>query len=192
MLASPFVRTEIRDLMLDRYRQRGRTLLEGVAALGGEGLGGRYGRYLEERFERLIGDTDITELDLKKNVDQWVDEMLQAGIYPLPVMPGVMCMKPTHASGACARSSKDRAADAARCSPRCPFQVQEANRREVAIWTLRKMAAGWTAWSTLQQGFWALGAKSLVLAWPDVADELEDAIAKWPILKEVLYGGKRS
>lgn len=186
ILASPFIRDELRDLTLDEYRKRGRTLLESMAALGGDGLGGKYGRQLETNFARFLEDTDITEDKIGKSLDAWVEDMLKQGIYPVPVMPGVMCLKPVGVASTCARTSKDTLADPSRCSGSCPYQVQEAHRKPLLKWTIESLVSKHKNWSKNQQSYWASQCKNQMSAWPDLADELRDEIAKWPLLLHMI------
>lgn len=186
IMASPFIRDELRDLSLDEYRKRGRTLLESLTALGGPGLGGRQGKQLEAKFRSLVEDTDLTEENLGKTLDEWVEEMLRQGIYAVPVMPGVFCTKPMAAMGACATSSGDRLADPARCSARCAFQVQQAHRRDLVTWTVRRIASHWPRWSDLEQVYWAGQCKDQITAWPELADHLGKEIEGWPALRRII------
>ena len=186
IMASPLIRDELRDLTLDEYRKRGRTLLESLVASGGEGVGGRFGLELEERVSKLISDTDITEEDIGQTLDDFVEEMLNSGIFLLPVMPGVMCAKPFTGRGACATSSGDRLADPARCSARCSFQVQQANRKPLLLWTIKRVARRWPQWSPLEQRYWAGQCRDQLTAWPDLVRELQQEISAWPALQQTL------
>lgn len=187
MLASPFIRAEIRDQTLDQYRRRGRTLLESITALGGGGLGGAYGKRLESSFADLIGNADVTESDLGMRIDKWVNEMLSTGIFPIPVMPGVFCMKPADAVGLCASSSGDRLADPARCSAACAFQVQQSHRRALVQWTIKRVAARWTTWSPVEQEYWASQCRDQLVAWPELESELSIDIEGWPTLRALVH-----
>jgi hypothetical protein len=183
IMASPFIRDELRELTFDEYRKRGLTLMQSLLSAGGSGLGGRHGKELEKRFSKWISDTNITQDDLGQTLEEWVDEMLNQGIYAIPVMPGVFCMKPVTAKGACASSSGDRMADPARCSAGCAFQVQEAHRRDLVAYTIRKIAVRWSDWSGLQQRYWAGQCREQMIAWPELVTELQAEIEGWPALK---------
>jgi hypothetical protein len=186
MLASPFIRAEIRDSMLDTYRKRGHTLLESLSIMGGQGLHGRGGQDLEARVRALMADRDITQIDMKVQIDEWVEDMLAAGIHPLPVMPGVMCIKPQQATGACSRSSGDLAADVARCTPRCPFQVQQAHRHDLVMTTIRNIADKWMTWTDPQRQFWARSLKDLLKGWPQLPDDLRQKLDSLPMIGRVM------
>lgn len=186
IMASPFIREEMRDLTLDQYRQRGYTMLESLVALGGDGLGGRFGLELEDRVSRMLSDTDLTESDIAQTLDEFVEEMLRAGILLVPTMPGVFCAKPATARGECAATSGDRLADPGRCSSRCAYQVQEAHRRDLVLWTVRKICASWSRWGALEQRYWAGQCSDQFLAWPDLADELSAEIGNWPALQAAM------
>ena len=187
ILASPFIREEIRDLTLDVYRKRGRSLLESLSALGGTGVGGVRGQDLEARFFALLG-SDVTEVDLRLQLDDFVEDMLQQGMFVVPVMPGVMCTKPAAASGVCASSSGDRLADPARCSARCSYQVQESNRRDLVAWMIRRAAVKRGTWSRLEERYWAEQCRDQLVAWPDLRAELLDVTQGWPALGRALGG----
>lgn len=186
ILSSPFIREEIRDLTLDEYRKRGLTLLESLSAFGGPGLGGLQGQLLEDRFATMLRETDVTETDLQQKLDEFVDEMLRQGIFPVPVMPGVICLKPLLARGECSSSSGDRMADPSRCTARCSYQVQEAHRRELLEWTIGRVASGREHWSPLEEGYWAGQCRDQLLAWPDLAKELVSVIDGWPKLRNLM------
>jgi hypothetical protein len=186
MLASPFIRAEIRDSMLDTYRKRGHTLLESLSIMGGQGLSGRGGQDLEARVRTLIADRDITQIDMKVQIDEWVEDMLAAGIHPLPVMPGVMCIKPQQATGACSRSSGDLAADVARCTPRCPFQVQQAHRHDLVMTTIRNIADKWMIWTDPQRQFWARSLRDLLKGWPQLPEDVQRKLDSLPTIRRMM------
>lgn len=189
IMASPLIRDELRDLTLDEYRKRGRTLLESLVATGGEGVGGRFGIELEERVSKLISDIDITQDDIGQTLDGFVEEMLNRGIFLLPVMPGVMCAKPYTGRGECATSSGDRLADPARCSARCAYQVQEAHRKPLLLWMIKRVARSWQQWSPLEQRYWASQCRDQLTAWPDLVLEMQHEITAWPALQQALREG---
>ncbi|CAM5201170.1 Phage integrase family protein OS=Bosea thiooxidans OX=53254 GN=SAMN05660750_00172 PE=4 SV=1 [Bosea thiooxidans] len=187
ILASPFIREEIRDLTLDEVRKTGKTLLESLSVFGGPRLGGRHGKEMERRFSELFA-TDITEIDVGKTIDEFVEEMLRQNMLPIPVMPGVLCMKPANARGACATTSGDRLADPARCSAACTWQVQEAHRREVVFFMTRRIAQKWTSWSLLQQTYWGAQCRDQIRAWPELAVRLDDFPGMPTTLKRMILG----
>ena len=187
ILSSPFIREEIRDLTLDEYRKRGRTMLESLSAFGGPGLGGRRGLDMEASFSALMR-SQVTEDDLGLQLDGFVEDMLRQGIFVVPVMPGVLCTKPATASGACSRSSGDSLADPARCSARCSYQVQESNRRDLVAWMVRRAASNRGMWSPLEEVYWAEQCRDQIVAWPVLNDALRDVIEDWPALKTASSG----
>jgi hypothetical protein len=184
MFASPFIRDEIADLLLDEYRRRGKTLLETLSAFGGPGLGGRQGKAWEAQFRKLSLDRDVTETDLRQTQDEFLDEMLKQGVFPVPVMPGVFCVKRTTARGECSRSSKDGLPDTGRCSATCPYQVQEAHRRENIIHMVRKFARTRKTRSSIEQRYWTSQICDQIVAWPELEEILNDVISEWPELKK--------
>jgi hypothetical protein len=186
MFASPFIRDEIGSLLLDEYRRRGKTLMESMSVFGGAGLGGRQGKEWEARFRKLSLDRDVTEQDLSRTQDEFLDEMLRQGVFPIPVMPGVYCVTRTTARGDCARTSKDRMPDPGRCVGSCRFQVQEAHRRDNIVSTVRKFASSRKASSPMQQRFWASQIIDQLHAWPELEGMLQDVISEWPKLKEAI------
>lgn len=190
IMASPLIRDELRDLTLDEYRKRGRTLLESLAASGGQGVGGRFGTELEERVSKLVNDSDITQNDIGQTFDDFVEEMLSRGIFLLPVMPGVMCAKPYTGRGECATSSGDRLADPGRCSATCAYQVQQAHRKPLLLWTIKRIARNWKQWSPLEQRYWAGQCRDQLTAWPDLVRELQQDITNWPALQQALREGE--
>lgn len=185
-MASPFIREEIRDLSLDVYRKRGASLLESLTVFGGPGLGGKQGHQLEEQFSLIFSGLDVTEYDLSKTLDEFVDDMISQGIFPTVVMPGVLCMKAAHSRGACSSYSGDRLPDAERCTANCTYQVQESHRKETVSWLIQKCSRDRGRWSVMQERFWAAQCASQLNAWPQLRRDLAEFIENWPMLKELV------
>ena len=189
LMASPFIRNELRELMLDNYRKSGRMLLESAAASGGPGLGGIAGKELSARFRRMVDDTDLSGSKFDRILEEWTEEMLTQGIMPVAVMPGVFCMKPLSVRGACSTSSGDRMADPARCTARCSHQVQQAHRHALVRWTVGEMCSKWREWSPMIQTFWAGQCRDQLIAWPELVSELRPQLKVWPELARIVGPG---
>jgi hypothetical protein len=185
LLASPFIREQLHSMMLDEYRRRGLTLLESVEAVGGPGIGGRQGKRWEQEMATLLS-SDITEADLRKTMENFVESMLRQGIFPVPVMPGVFCVKPPGKRGPCSAAMADTLADPERCEADCTWQVQEAYKRKTVEWTVRKFASSLGTMSLLQQVYWAEQCAKQLKAWPELRTTLISDISSWPALEASL------
>lgn len=182
-LSNPFVREDVYSDCIDAFRDRTRTLLEATAAAGGKGIGGNAGRSLEARVASLgIGDGTVVPEELAV----FVDELLRQDVVPIPVAPGVLCMKQGTVRGECGKTTGDVVPDIGRCSAECPWQVQELFRRDLIEWEFGlARSGGLKSFSKLQKVYWVQQMKEQLGAWPDLRDEFATLLQTVPELRGI-------
>ncbi len=179
-LSNPFVREEIYAECLEGFRNGTRTLLETTIAAGGRGLGGNAGRRLEERVAALAEDTGVV---VPKTIDIFVEELIRQQTIPIPVAPGILCMKQGTVRGRCG----DIIPHAGLCTAECTWQVQEMYRRELLLWEIEMARSGGLASSSgLQKTYWLHQMEDQLHAWPDLRHEFEQLLSDVPTLKGML------
>lgn len=182
-LSNPFVREDIYSECMDAFRDRTRTLLEATAAAGGKGLGGNGGRLLEARVASLSrsGGTVVPE-----ELTAFIDELLRQEVAPIPVAPGILCMKQGTVRGECGKTTGDVVPDIGKCSAECPWQVQEMFRKELVEWEFDMARSGGLKTSSrLQKTYWIQQMKEQLFAWPDLRDAFETLLRTVPELRSI-------
>lgn len=180
-LSNSFVREEIHAESLDLFQNKSRTLLESTVAAGGDGIGGEQGRRIEMQMATYISEN--VGVVVNEIVEIFLEELLRQNIIPVPVMPGVLCMKKASVRGACSKSSGDTLPDIGRCTAECSYQVQEMNRHSLLQWELdRARAGGLTSLSRLQEAYWVSHIREQLHAWPDLKPKFDEILKKNPEL----------
>ncbi|WP_105436112.1 hypothetical protein [Neorhizobium tomejilense] len=175
--SSPFVMNEYNEGYTRILRGRYHTLFESTAALGGPGIGGPQGIEIEKRLPELF-PTDLTELDLKMTIDEYIDDLLEQGVTPMLVRPGVLCVKGANSPGYCSRATGDTIPDPSRCSSLCQYQVQLPEAKEMLQWELEHLTDKIESrkLSLLQRDFWVRDILDRVSAWPGLRPLLDEAL----------------
>jgi hypothetical protein len=178
-LSNPFVREEIYAECLETFKDGTRTLLELTAAAGGPGLGGRGGARLEARVASLATRDGTV---VPEAIETFVEELLQQDVVPIPVAPGILCLKQASAKGDCGNLIPD----IGRCKHTCPAQVQKQNRRDLVLWELEMArSGGLEELSQLQKAFWVNEIEGLLVAWPELSADFEEILTTIPALKGI-------
>ncbi|MDX3925132.1 MAG: hypothetical protein QHC90_04895 [Shinella sp.] len=175
--SSPFIMNEYNEGYTRILRDRYRTLFESTAALGGPGIGGPQGIEIEKRLPELF-PTDITELDMKTSIDEYIDDLLTQGVTPMLVRAGVLCVKGPNSPGYCSRATGDTMPDPSRCSSLCQFQVQLPEAKAILQWELEHLTEKIERrkFSLLQRNFWVRDILDRVSAWPELRPLLDEAL----------------
>ncbi|MBY5504100.1 site-specific integrase [Rhizobium leguminosarum] len=182
-LSNPFVREDIYSACMDAFRDRTRTLLEATAAAGGKGVGGNGGRLLEARVASLSVDGGTV---VPEDLAAFVDELLRQEVVPIPVAPGILCMKQGTVRGECGKTTGDVIPDIGRCSAECPWQVQEMFRKDLVQWEFAMVRSGGLKTSSkLQKTYWMKEMKEQLTAWPDLRETFRTLLRTTPELRGI-------
>lgn len=183
--SSPFIIDEYQQGYTEVLRRRFKTLFESSAALGGPGLGGPQGLTIERRLPELIS-TDVTELDLGVTMDEYIDDLLEQGVTPMLVRPGILCVKGHNSPGYCSRATGDPLPDTSKCSAFCEFQAQLPEVRRTLEWELGQLAsiAEKKAFSNLQRDYWVNSILTRLNAWPTLMPRLREIVSQSRKLSE--------
>jgi hypothetical protein len=182
--SSPFIMNEYNEGYTKILRERYHTLFESAAALGGPGIGGPQGIEIEKRLPELF-PTDVTELDMKMTIDEYIEDLLAQGVVPMLVRPGVICVKGPNSPGYCSRTTGDTIPDPSRCSSLCHFQVQLEEARALLQWELEHLTENIQGrkFSSLQKDFWVRDIIDRVSAWPKLRPFLDEILQRDETLK---------
>lgn len=178
-LSSPRFKEDIQTAVMRVWAQRCGTLFESVGKPGA--LGGIAGK----RIEKLLSPY-ITSEELGLTEDEFVSDMLARNIFPVQVAPGVFCVKPPLARGACSRASRDLMADTANCTAHCHHQVQLPERKQIVRGNIINLTTLLENKSTsrMQKSYAVNRLLDQLAAWPELRSELDATLSNAPQLKK--------
>ncbi len=180
-LSSPLLQPEIQAGVMQVYTRRAGTLFETATSSVTE-LGGLAGK----RLQKLLS-SDINSEDLGMTKEEFVEDCIAEGNFPIKVAEGVYCVRGKLGRGLCSIDSGDLLADPANCSAACNFQVQMPERRDVVkenMANLGKLLSSDTV-PRMQKVHAVNQVNEQLVAWPELVEfreellKLDPQLIKW-------------
>lgn len=183
-LSSPFVKRQLDRETRRHFTAHMEAIVSGSEQLGGKGIGGQQGLRLETDMKNA-GVANLGKRKRKAVTDRIIAQSMDLNMYPVKVDDGIDCLKQIHRSGSCASSSGDSLPDLAKCTPACPYRVEQSQRSD----QLRHDIQSMTEWlndigcSLMEKVERARSLVDSLIAWPNLRTCFDEELQAHPELK---------
>lgn len=122
ILSCPAIRAEIENMLQETQWERAEKIVTEI-----DQAGGKAAVPLQQAWADFMRERVRTEVDMRRAMNEFIEEMLLGGAELKLIFPGVVCTKPLAMSGPCIRGHGNP--NPSRCQVTCEHQIQLPERR---------------------------------------------------------------
>ena len=124
ILSCPAIRAEIENMLDETQRERAEKVVTEI-----DQAGGKAAAPLRQAWAEFMKGRVRTETDMRRTLNEFIEEMLLGGAELRLIFPGVVCTKPLAMNGPCIRGHGNP--NPSRCQVTCEHQIQLPERRSL-------------------------------------------------------------